>query len=534
MAMMDTQLNAWMMFAHAPTHYADTEVVTKTGPDKLHRYTYADFAKRAQQLMHALDKLGVDEGERIATLAWNTYRHLECYFAVPCTARVLHTLNLRLHVEDLAYIIGHADDRVILADPDMLPILEKIGDGLAKVKHIIVLDGTVPETTLPNVIAYEDLIADESDSYAPKEILESTPLGICYTSGTTGRPKGAVYTHRSTVLHSFAAASTGGVGIGPQECVLPIVPMFHANAWGMPHASTMAGAKQVFTGRHLDAPSIVDLLTEERVTIAGGVPTIWLAVGDELGKRGITEMPGLKHVVCGGSQPPRALIERYEREFGINIIQAWGMTETNPLASVSWPKEKMRDWSAGQVTDAVRTQAGIPVPGIDISIRDDEGNEVPADGEAMGELLVRGPWVIDSYLYNEDPERFTEDGWFRTGDVAVRSAEGYFVIADRTKDLIKSGGEWISSVDMEGHIMAMPGVLEAAVIAIPDEKWQERPLACVVPRPGETISLDAVRDHLAGRGWAKWQLPDRIEVIEAVPKTSVGKFDKKVLRVRFS
>jgi fatty-acyl-CoA synthase len=534
MAMMDTQLNAWMMFAHAPDHFGDTEVVTKVGPGELHRYTYADFGRRAQQLMHALDKLGVGEGERVATLAWNTYRHLECYFAVPCTARVLHTLNLRLSVEDLTYIIGHADDRVILADPDMLPILEKIGDGLAKVSHIIVLDEAVPETTLPNVIAYEDLIADEPSSYPPRRDLpENTPLGICYTSGTTGRPKGAVYTHRSTVLHSFAATSNAGVGIGPQECVLPIVPMFHANAWGMPHAATMAGAKQVFTGRHLDAASIVDLLEGEQVTISGGVPTIWLTVVEELAKRG-KRPERLRHLVCGGSQPPRALIERYLREFDIPIVQAWGMTETNPLASIAWPKEKMRDWDADRVTTAARTQAGLPVPGIDISIRDEEGNEVPADGQAMGELLVRGPWVIDSYLYGEDPDRFTSDGWFRTGDVAIRSPEGYFVIADRTKDLIKSGGEWISSVDMEGHLMAMPSVLEACVIAIPDEKWQERPLACVVPRPGETVTVEGVRDYLTERGWARWQLPDRIEIIDAVPKTSVGKFDKKVLRSRFA
>ena len=533
MAMMDVQLNAWMMFAHAPQYFADTEIVSKVAPDQIHRYTYADFGRRTQQLMHALDRLLIDEGERVATIAWNTYRHLECYFAIPCTARVLHTLNLRLSVEDLSYIIGHADDRVIFADPDMLPILEKIGDGLAKVKHIVVLDETVPETSLEGVIAYEDLIADEPDHYPPRNIPESTPLGICYTSGTTGRPKGAVYTHRSSTLHSFAAASMSGIQIGPGDSVLPIVPMFHANAWGMPHAATMVGAKQVFTGRHLDATTIVDLLESERITVSGGVPTIWLAVADELAKR-TPSLPALKHLICGGSQPPRALIERYQREFGITIAQAWGMTETNPLASIAWPKEKMHDWDDGTLTDVVRTQAGLPVPGIDVSIRDDDGNEVASDGKTMGELLVRGPWVIDSYLYGEGEDRFTSDGWFRTGDVAIRSPEGYFVIADRTKDLIKSGGEWISSVDMEGHLMAMPEVLEACVVAIPDDKWQERPLACLVPRPGETVSLEQVREHLSDRGWARWQLPDRIEIIEAVPKTSVGKFDKKVLRARFA
>jgi acyl-CoA synthetase (AMP-forming)/AMP-acid ligase II len=533
-AMMDVPLGTWLLFANVERHFGATEVVTRLPSKDLHRYTLGEFARRSQRLMHALDRLGLDRGERVATLGWNTYRHLEAYFAVPNTERVLHTLNLRLSPEDLTYIIGHADDRAILVDPDLVPVLEKIGpEALAKVKHVVVMADEVPtDTSLEGLIAYEDLIADEPETYPRREIDERTPCGICYTSGTTGRPKGAVYTHRSTFLHSLAALTTAGMGFGPGDAVLPVVPMFHANAWGVPHAAVATGAKLVFTGPHLDPASVVDLMARERVTVAAGVPTIWLGVGEELAATG-TRLPHLRHVACGGSQPPRALIERYLNEFGIPIIQAWGMTETSPLASMAWPQERMRDWEPGRVTDAVRTRAGLPIPGVEITIRDDAGEEVPADGTSMGELLVRGPWVIDEYLYGEGPDRFTDDGWFRTGDVAIGSPDGYFVIADRSKDLIKSGGEWISSVDMEAAIMAMPDVAEAAVVAIPDPKWQERPLACVVPRPGATVTLEDVCAHLSSSGFAKWQLPDRIELIDAVPKTTVGKFDKKVLRARF-
>ncbi|MFJ3338942.1 long-chain fatty acid--CoA ligase [Streptomyces sp. NPDC086766] len=533
MAMMNTPLNTWLLFGHAPRYFPDTEVVTRFPDGRVHRYTYADFGRRAQQLMHALDSLGLERGARVATLAWNNYRHLEAYWAVPCTGRVLHTLNLRLSPEDLTYVIGHAEDRAILVDPDLLPLLEKVHErgGLAGVRHVIVLGGSVPETTLPDVVAYEEIIAARPAEYEPVDIDENAPLGLCYTSGTTGRPKGVVYTHRSTVLHAIAASSQAAMRIGPGDCVLPVVPMFHANAWGVPYTATSYGAKQVFSSGSLDPTALVELMAAERVTIAAGVPTVWMSVADAMAARG--GLPELRHLLCGGARPPRSLIERYRRDLGIPLVQVWGMTETSPLASLAWPKERMRDWDEQRVTDAVRTRAGLPLPGVQMEIRDGDGTSVPWDGESMGDLLVRGPWIAGSYLGGDGADAFTEDGWFRTGDIAVGSPDGYMVVADRAKDLIKSGGEWISSVDMESAVMALPEVAEAAVIAVPDDKWQERPLICVTARPGSTVTLAIVRDHLERSGFARWQLPDRIEVMDAIPRTGVGKFDKKTLRRHF-
>lgn len=534
--MMDAPLNLWSLVRGLVRHHGRGEVVTRSAVRATHRTTYADTCARSMQLMHALDGLGLSPGARVATLAWNDHRHLEAYIAIPCTGRVLHTVNVRLSADDLAYILDHARDEAVLVDPDFLPVVAAIRHRVPSLRHVVVLDETVPADTVPaddpSVLAYETLIAGRPTHYEPLDIPESAPLGLCYTSGTTGHPKGVEYTHRSAFLHTLACTSAAGMCIGPGDAVLPQVPMFHANAWGMPYAALAVGAKQVFFAGNLDAAAFVDTLLEERVTVTAGVPTVWLAVADELAARGVP-LPDLRHIVVGGSQPPRALIERYRLDFGLPIVQAWGMTETSPLASLAWPHEYMRSWDESDITDAVRTRAGLPLPGMEMRIVDDAGLEVPFDGTSMGQLLVRGPWVTDGYAGGEGADAFTTDGWFATGDVAIGSPDGYVVIADRTKDLIKSGGEWISSVDMEAAIMALPEVAEAAVVAVPDPKWQERPLACVVLRPGHTLDLARVRAHLEEAGFARWQLPDRVEFVDAVPRTAVGKFDKKVLRARF-
>ncbi len=535
MAIMNTQLGTWLLLDHALTHNFDVEIVTQYSVTERHRYTYADMTKRSFQLMNALDDLELAKGSRVGTLAWNNYRHLECYFAVPCTELILHTLNARLSPEDLAFIINDADDEVIFTEPELLDSLEKIAQLIPSVKLVIVMgdDSVLPETSALNVKSYESLIRSQPSTYRYREIEENTPAGLCYTSGTTGQPKGAMYTHRSTYLHAMACGSAAGMSIGPSDAVLPVVPMFHANAWGMVYAAVSVGAKLVFAYPHLHPESFVKLLQEEEVTVTGGVPTVWIQIADEL-HRTKTKLPHLREIVSGGSQPPKPLIARYRDEFGISIVQAWGMTETSPLASTARPKHHLRHLPKDQLLDEVLSQGGIPLPGVRVALRDDQGDEVPFDGNSMGNLYVKGAWVVDSYFKGRSPESFKNDGYFATGDVAIGNGRGYFLIADRTKDLVKSGGEWISSVAMEGAIMGMEQVAEAAVVAMADEKWQERPVACIVLKPDANVTLEEVRDHLRSHGFQKWQLPDRLEIISAVPRTSVGKFDKKALRSQIS
>jgi fatty-acyl-CoA synthase len=537
MAMMDVALDTWMLLDHAATYFGEVEIVSRLPGGDIHRETYREMAGRTQQLMHGLDALGVGLGERVGTLAWNGHRHFEAYFGIPCAGRVMHTLNLRLSPQELSFIVQDGGDRAILVDADLLPILEAVNEigGLAGVEHVVVLGSDTCGTELPGAVAYEDLLAGQPTSYARPDIDERSPLGICHTSGTTGRPKGVVYTHRSTVIHAMVQATGAGLAIGPGDSICSLAPMFHANAWGMPYSGTLVGAKQVYLGGSFDPAAAVDMFVEEAVTVAAGVPTMLLALADELGRRGIQNpLPALRYVASGGSQPPLALIERLRQEFDIALLQMWGMTEMSPMGAAAWPKHAHRDLDEHELIPRVRTQAGIPAPGVTVTIRDEHGADVPWDGTTMGDLLVKGPAVIDSYLNGVSPDSFTDDGFLKTGDVAIGSPEGYFVIADRSKDLIKSGGEWISSVDLEAAIMDMPRVVEAAVVAVPDARWQERPLACVVMRPGEELALDDVREHLLAAGFAKWQLPDRLEQIDEVPRTSVGKFDKKALRERFT
>jgi fatty-acyl-CoA synthase len=530
---MDEQLGAWLLFEQIAKHARRPEVVTlEAGSGRLHRAPYGQVADRAQQLMHALDGLGIPDGAPVATLAWNSQWHLECYFAIPCTGRVIHTVNVRLSPREIAFILADAGDRVVFVDADLLPLLAEATAGFSALDAVIVF-GDRPADSPSNVLSYEELLARQPTEYPWRRIDEHQTLGLCYTSGTTGTPKGVACTHRSTFLHALAATSATACRVGPGDAVLAMVPMFHAGAWGLPYAAASAGAKQVFLAGAARPDAIVDLLVGERVTVAAGVPTIWLSVEQELDARGVA-LPQLQHIIVGGAQPPRALIQRYLDKYGVAILQAWGMTETSPLASVAWPAGYMSDWTDEQLMDAARSQAGRPLPGMRVSVRDPNGAEVAQDGSTVGTLYVRGPWVADRYTTDIDEARWSSDGWFDTGDMAAWNADGYFVIADRAKDLIKSGGEWISSLDMENAIAAMPGVAEVAVIAIPHQKWQERPLACLVLEEGFAVSVADVEQRLAEAGFAKWQMPDRIELLEAIPRTSVGKYDKRNLRATYS
>jgi fatty-acyl-CoA synthase len=517
------------VFHRAERMFGDKRIVTAT-PGGLERTTYADWARRTRQVAGALDALGVSADGRVATFAWNTNRHLELYFAAPCSGRVLHTLNVRLFPEQLRYIVDHAEDEVIFADRSLMKLLAPHLDAFSTVKHVVVMDdgdGELPDDD--RIVDYEELIARAD----PAEFAygdEQAAAAMCYTSGTTGNPKGVVYSHRSTVLHSLSAMLAGTLAIDEHDVILPVVPMFHANAWGLGQAGVMAGADFVMPGPDLSPGAIADLIEGEGVTIAAGVPTIWMGVLDELEGR---DFSALERIICGGSAVPRVLSEGYREKLGRPITQAWGMTETSPLGSVAHVRSTMLDASQDEQA-AIRSSQGTASPLVEVRIVDPEGTEQPWDGDSRGELQARGPWVASAY-YNDErsADSFTEDGWLRTGDVATIDAHGYIRLVDRTKDVVKSGGEWISSVELENEIMAHPKVKEAAVIGVPDERWGERPLACVVPEPGADLDADEVRDFLEGRV-ARWWVPERVEFIEEVPKTSVGKFSKKTLREQFA
>ena len=517
--MQDYPLNLSHILWRMERLFSRKEVVTKRA-DGVHRYTYADMASRARKAANALARLGVKEGDRVATLAWNNYRHLELYYAVPCMGAVLHTLNLRLSPDQLAFIANDAADTVIVVDDTLLPLLEKFVERVPSVKHVIVTSDNGPVSD--KYLDYETLLAGETDQFTWPALDERAPAAMCYTSGTTGHPKGVVYTHRSTYLHTLTVLQQGTIGIDERDVVLPLVPMFHANAWGLPYAAGMAGCTFVFPDRWMgDAEAVLELAESQKVTCLSGVPTIWVGA---LAKMGGRDLSSIRQIICGGSAVPRSLLAAYEAR-GLNLIQAWGMTETSPMGSIARP----RSYHEGDAMDA-RASAGPPVPCLEIRITDlAAGTELPWDGEAFGELEVRGPWVTNGYHNGADADRMTADGWFRTGDVAAITEDGYINIVDRAKDVIKSGGEWVSSVELENAIMAHPKVLEAAVIGVPHAKWQERPVGYVVPRAGETLSSEEILDHLSQK-FVRWWLPDEIRFIEAVPKTSVGKFDKKALR----
>jgi acyl-CoA synthetase (AMP-forming)/AMP-acid ligase II len=525
--MMDYPLTLTHILERSAKLFHRQEIASKT-PHGTHRYSYADFYRRAHSLAHALARLGVQPGNRVGTLCWNSFRHLELYFAIPCYGAVMHTLNLRLPRDQLAYIINHAEDTVIFVDASLFNLLAPIRDQLRSVKHFVILPDQEPPAG-----DYEQLLeASPTEPYPWPRLDENAAAATCYTSGTTGNPKGVLYTHRALFLHSFALAMTDTFAISERDTILQIVPMFHANGWGIPFTAVMTGARIVFTGRDLQPADIAGLIQNERVTFTSGVPTIWMNLFGYL-ETHPHDLSSLRMVVSAGSAMPRQLVEWYEKKYGVHFRLAWGMTETTPIATFMAVKKHLESLAEKEHFDLL-ARHGLPVAGVDIRIVDAEGVEIPWDGTTMGELQTRGPWVTSGYYNDPRGDESFSDGWFRTGDVATIDPEGYMQIMDRTKDLVKSGGEWISSVDLENAIMAHPKVMEAAVIAVFHPKWQERPLACIAPfeEYRGQISKQEILDFLAGK-ITKWWLPDDIVFVDAVPKTSVGKFNKRVLREQF-
>jgi fatty-acyl-CoA synthase len=528
--MMDVPLSIPSMIRRARQLHAHRPIVSRRPDKSLHRTTYGEVISRSARLARALQRLGVRHGDRVATLAWNHWRHVEAYFAIPSIGAVLHTLNLRLHPDDISYIAGHAEDRVVLVDKVLWPLWEQCADRVGAT-HVIVMsdDGTVP----PGTLDYEMLLAAEDDAFPFDDVAEELAAAMCYTSGTTGQPKGVLYSHRSITLHALGLGLVSAFGLSDRDVVLPVVPMFHVNAWGLPFACAMFGSAQVHPGPHLDAGSLLSLLQDERVTLTAGVPTIWMGILAALDAApGTWQLSQLHTMVVGGSAVPEAMIRGFQTRHGLRIVHAWGMTETSPLGTVSQlPPALVHAEADAQF--AYRARQGRPTPLVEIRARSETGI-VPWDGGTMGELEVRGPWVAAAYYRTEGADdHFTDDGWFRTGDIVTIDDGGCVTIQDRAKDLVKSGGEWISSVALEGALMGHADVQEAAVVAVPHAKWDERPLAVVVLRPGRAFDEAALKAHLAAT-FAKWWVPDAIVEVPSIPRTSAGKFLKTAIRQQFA
>jgi fatty-acyl-CoA synthase len=526
--MMDVPLTIASIMRYGTSIFGDREVVTWTGAGTRRR-SYAEAGRRAAQLANALRRLGVDADQRVGTFMWNNAEHLEAYLAVPSMGAVLHTLNVRLAADDVAYIATHAEDHTVIVDASLVPAFAKILPQAPTIRNVIVSGGPLAETpgadelTGVNVYAYEELIAAEADSHPWPVLDERSAAAMCYTSGTTGHPKGIVYSHRSSYLHSMGACLGNSFAISERDRVLPVVPMFHANAWGLAYAALLSGADLIMPDRHLQPATLVRLIEGERVTVAGGVPTIWAGVLAYMQAEG-GDLSSLRLVVAGGSAVPHALQDRYSAELGVRILQAWGMTETSPLASVANPPPGVSEEEAWSYRDS----QGRLFCAVEGRLAGDSGDILPNDGAAVGEVEVRGPWITGSYYKDDDAAKF-HDGWLKTGDVGTLDEHGFIRLTDRAKDVIKSGGEWISSMELENILMAHPDVAEAAVIGVADEKWGERPLAAVVLRPGAEVSAEKLRDFMTER-IPRWQLPERWCFIDEVPKTSVGKFSKRQMR----
>ncbi len=508
------------LFRHGRAVYGDSEIVTLEESGS-RRASFAEVAERAERLAAALKRLGIEAGDRVATFSWNVQEHFEAYMAVPCMGAVLHTLNFRLFPEQLAYIVNHAEDRVIIVHHTNLPLLAAVMDDLKTVEQVIVVGPDSGE--VPDALSYDELLAAEEPGFAWPDLDERSAAAMCYTSGTTGNPKGVVYSHRSTYLHSLASQSGASFGLSERDRILPLMPMFHANAWGLPYSGWSVGADFLLPNRFAQAEPFCKFITDERATFAGAVPTVWNDVLRHAATNPV-DLSSLRMIICGGSAVPRSLMEAFQERFGVPIIQAWGMTETSPLAAVSWPPKG----SPADEEFTWRAKTGRIMAGVELRITGDDGAALPWDGESVGEIEARGPWITGEYYLDEAPDKF-HDGWLRTGDVGSVDHKGFIQITDRAKDVIKSGGEWISSVELEGVLIGHPDVVEAAVIGVPDERWDERPLACIVAADRDACSFATLREFL-GQSVAKWQLPERWAFIDEVPKTSVGKFDKKVLR----
>jgi fatty-acyl-CoA synthase len=524
----DFPLTLQLLLRHGQKVHGSSDVITWTGRQSL-RVSFAETAERVERLASALAKLGVTAGDRVATFMWNKQEHVEAYFAVPCMGAVLHTLNLRLFPEQLVYVLSHAADRIVIVDDSLVPALARVADRLETVEHYIVTGSGVAEgldLAGAAVHAYDALVGAEQPGFAWPELEERSAAAMCYTTGTTGDPKGVAYSHRSMVLHTLGSASPAVVPLTPRDRALLIVPQFHALAWGLPYLAWMTGADLLLPEKFLQAAPLAEIIEAEQPTFAAAVPTIW----NELLRHteaSPADLSSLRYVVCGGAAVPRSLVDGFDERYGIPVVQGWGMTETSPVAALAWPPRGVGDDEA----NAWYAKTGRVVPGVELRIVDEAGAELPWNGEAVGEIEVRGPWITACYVKDDAPEHF-HDGWLRTGDVGSVEPTGFVQITDRAKDIIKSGGEWISSVALENTIMGHENVVEAAVIGVPDERWDERPLACVVRAPGVELRAGDLRAFLDGKV-ASWWLPERWCFIDELPKTSVGKFDKKVLRARY-
>src|SRR5712664_1460236 len=529
--MMDMPLLISGLLQHADRHHADTEIVSKTVDGSVHRYTYRDAHARARKLANALKRLAVQPGERIATLAWNSFRHFEIYYAVAGSGAVIHTINPRLFPEQIGYIANHAEDKYVFFDLTFAPLVEKLAPLLKTVKGFVAMCArdAMPKGTIPNLLCYEELLEKESDAFQWPSFDERTAACLCYTSGTTGNPKGALYSHRSTMLHAFAAALPDGLSVSARDVVLPVVPMFHVNAWGLPYSCALAGAKMVFPGPHLDGKSVHQLFESEGVTMSAGVPTVWLGLLNYM-KEHKLRFSTLKRTVIGGSACPPAMIKAFQDDYGVQVLHAWGMTEMSPLGTVTVFKCKHAGWPKEQRV-ALQNKQGRAVYGVDMRIVGEDGSELPNDGKAFGDLQVRGPWGVKSYFKGEGGDPL-KDGWFPTGDVATIDPDGYMQITDRSKEVIKSGGEWISSIDLENIAIAHPAIAEAAVIGVKHPKWDERPIVIAVRKPGASVTREDLLKFYAGKV-AKWCMPDDVVFVEQLPHTATGKLLKTKLRQDF-